>query len=29
MSYFYWIAALAFAVLLAAVIETMASRNDD
>ena len=29
MSYFYWIAALAFAVLLDAVIETTASRNDD
>lgn len=29
MSYFYWITALAFAVLLAAVIETTASRNDD
>lgn len=29
MSYFYWIMALGFAVVLAAVIETTVNRNDD
>ena len=29
MSYFYWIMALGFAVVLAAVIETTATSNDD
>ena len=29
MSYFYWIMALGFAVVLAAVIESTVTRNDD
>lgn len=29
MSYFYWITGVSFAVLLAALLETVATRNDD